>query len=120
MITKKLLCELQNDRDNSQLIVREYALFCLGRFVAQTVGEHTFYSTNNMVYGRAMESAKSNALMRCCKDLGVASELWDPQVNSVWFICIKGTSNSWGTSNFLFCFKKKLLQKLSCAKCRCF
>lgn len=35
-----------------------------------------------MVYGKAMESAKSNALMRCCKDLGVASELWDPQVNS--------------------------------------
>ena len=50
--------------------------------MAQTVGEHTFYSANNMVYGRAMESAKSNALMRCCKDLGVASELWDPQVNN--------------------------------------
>ena len=33
-----------------------------------------------MVYGKAMEAAKSNALMRCCKDLGVASELWDPQV----------------------------------------
>lgn len=50
--------------------------------MAQTVGEHTFYSNSNMVYGKAMESAKSNALMRCCKDLGVASELWDPQVNS--------------------------------------
>lgn len=80
--SQKNVSDLQNDRDSSQLIVREYALFCLGRFVAQTVGEHTFYSTNNMVYGRAMESAKSNALMRCCKDLGVASELWDPQVNN--------------------------------------
>lgn len=65
------------------MIVREYALFCLGRFVAQTVGEHTFYSSNNMVYGKAMEAAKSNALMRCCKDLGVASELWDPQVTVI-------------------------------------
>ncbi len=26
----------------------------------------------------ATEGCKSNALMRCCKDLGVASELWDP------------------------------------------
>ena len=24
----------------------------------------------------ATEAAKSNALMRCCKDLGIASELW--------------------------------------------
>jgi hypothetical protein len=26
----------------------------------------------------ATEGCKSNALMRCCKDLGVGSELWDP------------------------------------------
>ena len=51
--------------------------------MAQTVGEHTFYSSSNMVYGKAMEAAKSNALMRCCKDLGVASELWDPQVTVI-------------------------------------
>ena len=34
-----------------------------------------------MVYGKAMEAAKSNALVRCCKDLGIASELWDPKVS---------------------------------------
>ena len=56
--------------------------------MSQTVGEHTFYSSNNMVYGKAMEAAKSNALMRCCKDLGVASELWDPQVNNSNNICV--------------------------------
>lgn len=27
----------------------------------------------------AGEGAKSNALMRCCKDLGIAAELWDPR-----------------------------------------
>ena len=27
----------------------------------------------------AAEGCKSNALMRCCKDLGIASELWDPR-----------------------------------------
>lgn len=84
LVPKGESLQFQNDRDNSQLIVREYALFCLGRFVSQTVGEHTFYSANNMVYGKAMEAAKSNALMRCCKDLGVASELWDPQFIIYW------------------------------------
>ena len=27
----------------------------------------------------ATEGCKSNALMRCCKDIGIASELWDPR-----------------------------------------
>ncbi|XP_031561506.1 mitochondrial genome maintenance protein MGM101-like [Actinia tenebrosa] len=76
--------QFQSDKDNSQLIVREYALFCFGRYVSQAAGEHTFYSSGNMVYGKAMEAAKSNALMRCCKDLGVASELWDPQFIIKW------------------------------------
>ena len=31
-----------------------------------------------MTLAMAEESAKSNAMMRCCKDLGIASELWDP------------------------------------------
>lgn len=26
----------------------------------------------------ATEGCKSNALMRCCKDLGIAWQLWDP------------------------------------------
>ena len=61
-------------------MTREYALFCMGRFVSQSVGEHVFYARTDLHIGRALESAKSNALMRCCKDLGIASELWDPQV----------------------------------------
>jgi len=61
---------------------REYALFCLGRFVAQARGESdiTSYST----VGVSEESAKSNALLRCCKDLGVASELWDHTFVNQW------------------------------------
>lgn len=27
---------------------------------------------------------KSNSLMRCCKDLGIASELWDPLFIRKW------------------------------------
>ena len=48
--------------------------------MSQSIGEHTSYTKFNLSYGKALESAKSNALMRCCKDLGIASELWDPQV----------------------------------------
>ena len=73
--------ELQNEVEGAQLITREYGLYCSGRFVAQAMGEHTFYSKSNLAYGKACESAKSNALMRCCKDLGIASELWDPRVS---------------------------------------
>ncbi|XP_028392066.1 mitochondrial genome maintenance protein MGM101-like [Dendronephthya gigantea] len=76
--------QFQNEKDRSQLITREYALFCSGRYVSQAVGEHTFYGQGNMVYGKAMEAAKSNALVRCCKDLGIASELWDPKFVSDW------------------------------------
>ena len=75
-------CRLQNEVEGAQLITREYALYCSGRFVAQAMGEHTFYSKSNLAYGKACESAKSNALMRCCKDLGIASELWDPRVSA--------------------------------------
>jgi len=62
---------------NGNLISREYALFAHGRFVAQAKGDHE-NQMGNFVEGAAEESVKSRALMRCCKDLGVASELWDP------------------------------------------
>jgi hypothetical protein len=74
----------QNEGEGAQLITREYSLYCHGRFISQATGEHTFYSKSNLSYGKACESAKSNALTRCCKDLGIASELWDPQFVSKW------------------------------------
>ncbi|KAJ1967646.1 hypothetical protein H4R35_006652 [Dimargaris xerosporica] len=57
-------------------ISREYALICLGRFVSQARGEQDYFNPNGLP--TASEGCKSNALMRCCKDLGIASELWDP------------------------------------------
>ncbi|KAF7728804.1 hypothetical protein EC973_005430 [Apophysomyces ossiformis] len=57
-------------------ISREYALVCHGRFVSQARGEQDFFDITGLP--TASEGCKSNALMRCCKDLGVASELWDP------------------------------------------
>ncbi|KAG9500233.1 hypothetical protein J7337_008706 [Fusarium musae] len=53
----------------NQIVTREYALIVNGR--PESIPA-------------AIEGAKSNALMRCCKDLGIASELWDP-VYIRWF-----------------------------------
>ena len=52
-------------------------MFAHGRFIAQAKGDHE-NQMGSFIEGAAEESAKSRALMRCCKDLGVASELWDP------------------------------------------
>ena len=61
------------------------ALFVLGRFVSEAIGEQQYFPDNDrMSYATAAESAKSNCLMRCCKDLGIASELWDPTFVRNW------------------------------------
>ncbi|KAK2602013.1 hypothetical protein QQS21_004439 [Conoideocrella luteorostrata] len=58
------------------IVTREYALIVDGRFVSQAQGENSFFSPDQLP--SSVEGCKSNALMRCCKDLGIASELWDP------------------------------------------
>ncbi|KAH9938093.1 mitochondrial genome maintenance MGM101-domain-containing protein [Fomitopsis serialis] len=60
-----------------KIVSREYALVCLGRLVAIARGEQEYFDPNGIP--TATEACKSNALMRCCKDLGIASELWDPR-----------------------------------------
>ncbi|EIW76311.1 mitochondrial genome maintenance MGM101 [Coniophora puteana RWD-64-598 SS2] len=60
-----------------KVVSREYALVCQGRLVAIARGEQEYFDPSGIA--TATEACKSNALMRCCKDLGVASELWDPR-----------------------------------------
>jgi len=60
-----------------KVVSREYALVCFGRLVAIARGEQEYFDPSNIA--TATEACKSNALMRCCKDLGIASELWDPR-----------------------------------------
>lgn len=45
--------------------------------MAQARGEQQYFSEEGI--STAAEGCKSNALMRCCKDLVIASELWDPR-----------------------------------------
>jgi len=60
-----------------KIVSREYALVCQGRLVAIARGEQEYFDPSGV--STATEGCKSNALMRCCKDLGIASELWDPR-----------------------------------------
>ncbi|KAF3026536.1 hypothetical protein E8E14_013794 [Neopestalotiopsis sp. 37M] len=46
-------------------------------FIGQARGEMQYFNEDGI--STAAEGCKSNALMRCCKDLGIASELWDPR-----------------------------------------
>lgn len=47
---------------------------CPRRLVAIARGENEYFDPSGIP--TAAEGCKSNALMRCCKDLGIASELW--------------------------------------------
>ncbi len=70
-------------RDN--VIMRPFALYVHGRFVSEAIGEQEYFENNpQMTWATAAEGAKSNAIMRCCKDLGIASELWDPGFIEKW------------------------------------
>ncbi|KAJ3719376.1 mitochondrial genome maintenance MGM101-domain-containing protein [Lentinula raphanica] len=60
-----------------KVVSREYALVCQGRLVAIARGEQEYFDPSGIP--TATEACKSNAIMRCCKDLGIASELWDPR-----------------------------------------
>lgn len=60
-------------------------LYCLGRFVAEAMGEGKWVPSNpKSSYGTALESAKTDALTRCCKDIGIATQLWDPSFARRW------------------------------------
>jgi len=75
---------------DKRIVSREWGLVCLGRYVPSDVlmtwltsrlvsvarGEQEYFDESGIP--TATEACKSNALMRCCKDLGIASELWDP------------------------------------------
>lgn len=60
-------------------------LVILGRFVSEAMGEGKWIANNpKSSYGTALESAKTDCLTRCCKDLGIASKLWDPTFSRRW------------------------------------
>jgi hypothetical protein len=65
-----------------KLVTREYGLVIQGRLASIARGEQQYFDKSGIP--TATEGCKSNALMRTCKDIGIASELWDPRFISDW------------------------------------
>jgi hypothetical protein len=61
-----------------------YALYAEGRFLSAARGEQKYQDNGEMTYSDAVEGLKSNALTRCCKDLGIALQLWDRTFADNW------------------------------------
>lgn len=71
--------------NHAETVCREYALYVRGVFVAEAIGETDYQPDNDrMSYASAAEGCRSNALTRCCKDLGIASVCWDRKWSNTW------------------------------------
>lgn len=64
----------------------EFALYINGAFVSAAIGEGRYDPDDDWSpsFSDASESCRSNALVRCCKDLGMALELWDKSALETW------------------------------------
>jgi len=71
--------------NNNVLVVWPFWLVVKGVPISFSIGE-TSYRTNNstMSYADACEGAKSSALARNCKQLGISLELWDREWINAW------------------------------------
>ncbi len=66
-------------------VSREYALMIYGKFAAAGIGEAEYREDNaRSSWPTACEAAKSDALKRACKDLGIALECWDKRYAEAW------------------------------------
>jgi len=70
-------------KDN--LVFWGFYLLIKGKLMGFAFGEQQYQPTNlQMTWGDACEGAKSNALMRLCKGLGIGLELWQPTFIRHW------------------------------------
>lgn len=85
----------------------EGSLYVRGCFVAKAIGEANFfpkdrYGKDNRMFSwaSAHESAKSDCIVRCGKDLGIGKELWQPRFSRDFLkdFCVKVWRNKTGTT----------------------
>jgi len=54
-------------------------------FVSRSVGEAQYNQTNsNQSWASALESAKTDCRQRCCKDIGIGTDAWNPSFIRRW------------------------------------
>lgn len=72
------MIKLSQPTIRENIVMQEWGLYVSGILVSTAWGEQEYFPNNpRMSYATALEAAKSNALTRCCKDLGIGSECWD-------------------------------------------
>jgi hypothetical protein len=69
-------------RRDGEIVMYHGGLYILGRFVSEAMGECE--ARWGMTYASALEGARTDCLSRCCKDLGMAAELWDKSWRDGW------------------------------------
>jgi hypothetical protein len=72
-------------RVEGQLVVWPYALIVRGKLISYAIGECRYIASNSkMTYGDACEGAKSNAIMRNCKGMGIGIDTWNRKRLNDW------------------------------------
>jgi len=70
----------------------EGVMLIRGAFVAEAVGVGQYHPNNPKEdYGTGLESAMSDCLTRCCKRLGIGSQVWDKGYCDAWLKSAGGT-----------------------------
>lgn len=70
---------------NKDKLYLQGILMVRGSYMSEAVGEAELHSKNSQQsWASVWESAKSDCITRCCKDLSIASELWQPQFINKW------------------------------------
>lgn len=80
----------QRGVDGSRVYVE--AMLCIrGCFGAEAVGEMEYYPSNaSQNYGDAVEGAKTAALRRCCKEIGIGLQAWKKDWCEAWWARRRG------------------------------
>ncbi|MEM3508584.1 MAG: hypothetical protein QXJ06_00520 [Candidatus Aenigmatarchaeota archaeon] len=65
-------------------VIWGFYLFIKGICMGYALGEHTDQREKTLSFGEACESAKSNALMRLCKGIGMSLKLWNKEYVDYW------------------------------------
>lgn len=78
------LVQHRTHRDDNYLYF-DGSLYVRGCFVARAMGEGQMHNENKMQsWAGVYESAKSDCIVRCCKDLSIAAKLWQPAFARQW------------------------------------
>lgn len=80
------LIPIDKPMSKNNTVIWGFQLVIKGNIMGVAYGEQVYYPGGTMNWTDALEGAKSNALMRCCKGMGISIELWKPSFYKAWKI----------------------------------